>query len=209
MCVLAWKSGLKGPLMPFGPSCPLQTIMLSDLVGCDMCQPVADINGHLTHFFKIGTYWVRCGSPLLTIMAAKHTSNFKKGSKRPLLSAAGCQQNSLQSAGGPKSNLRPDTRPILDLGFFKSQCHHQKHEGGCKEIQVHVSWGQFRVNDDVCTLRGQESPLMNKKGIRKSGLKVTLPPLGPSCPLQTILLSYLVGCDSLLLIIVAIWRTFF
>ncbi len=50
---------------------------------------------------------------------------------------------------------------------------------------------------------------MNKKGLRKSGLKVTLLPLGPPCPLQTILLSDLVGCDNPLLIIVAIWRTFF
>jgi hypothetical protein len=31
--VLAWKSGLKVPLQPLGPSCPLQTILLSDLVG--------------------------------------------------------------------------------------------------------------------------------------------------------------------------------
>ncbi len=33
--VLKWKSGLKVPLLPLGPSCPLQTILLSDLVGCD------------------------------------------------------------------------------------------------------------------------------------------------------------------------------
>jgi hypothetical protein len=33
--VLAWKSGLKVPLLPLGCSCPLQTILLSDLVGCD------------------------------------------------------------------------------------------------------------------------------------------------------------------------------
>jgi hypothetical protein len=33
--VLAWKSGLKVPLLPLGPSCPLQTILLSDLVGRD------------------------------------------------------------------------------------------------------------------------------------------------------------------------------
>jgi hypothetical protein len=34
--VLAWKSGLKVPLLPLGRSCPLQTILLSDLVGCDI-----------------------------------------------------------------------------------------------------------------------------------------------------------------------------
>jgi hypothetical protein len=33
--VLAWKLGLIVPLMPLGPSCLLQTILLSDLVGCD------------------------------------------------------------------------------------------------------------------------------------------------------------------------------
>jgi hypothetical protein len=32
---LAWKSGLKVPFLPLGRSCPLQTFLLSDLVGCD------------------------------------------------------------------------------------------------------------------------------------------------------------------------------
>ncbi len=32
---LAWKSGLKVPFLPLGPSCPLQTFLLSDPVGCD------------------------------------------------------------------------------------------------------------------------------------------------------------------------------
>jgi hypothetical protein len=31
--VFAWKSGLKVPLLPLGPFCPLQTTLLSDLVG--------------------------------------------------------------------------------------------------------------------------------------------------------------------------------
>jgi hypothetical protein len=35
-----------------------------------------------------------------------------------------------------------------------------------KEIQVYVSLRQFPVNT-VCTVRGQESPLMNKKGLKK------------------------------------------
>jgi hypothetical protein len=42
----------------------------------------------------------------------------------------------------------------------------------------------------------------------KSALKVPLLHLGPSCPLQTILLSDLAGCDSLLQIVLAVWRTF-
>jgi hypothetical protein len=33
--VLAWKSALKVPLLPLGHSCTLQTILLSDLAGCD------------------------------------------------------------------------------------------------------------------------------------------------------------------------------
>jgi len=33
--VLAWKSGLKVSFLPLGRSCPLQTILLCGLVGCD------------------------------------------------------------------------------------------------------------------------------------------------------------------------------
>ncbi len=33
--VLAWKSGRKVSLLPLGPSCPLQIILLSDMVGWD------------------------------------------------------------------------------------------------------------------------------------------------------------------------------
>ncbi len=43
----------------------------------------------------------------------------------------------------------------------------------------------------------------------KSGLEVPLLPLGPSCPLRTILLSDLVGCGSLLQIVMVVWRIFF
>jgi hypothetical protein len=32
--VLAWKSGLKVPLLLIGPSCPTNYILLRDLVGC-------------------------------------------------------------------------------------------------------------------------------------------------------------------------------
>jgi hypothetical protein len=42
---LAWKSGLKVPLLPLGHSCPLQTILLSDLVGCD--SPLQKVMAHL------------------------------------------------------------------------------------------------------------------------------------------------------------------
>ncbi len=39
--VLAWKSGLKVPLLPLGPSCPLQTILMNDLFGCDSPLQIA------------------------------------------------------------------------------------------------------------------------------------------------------------------------
>jgi hypothetical protein len=42
-----------------------------------------------------------------------------------------------------------------------------------------------------------------------SGLKVTLLPVGPSCPLKTILQSDLAGCGSLLQIVMAVWHAFF
>ncbi len=32
---MTWKSGLKVPFLPLGHSRPLQTMLLSDLVGCD------------------------------------------------------------------------------------------------------------------------------------------------------------------------------
>ncbi len=43
----------------------------------------------------------------------------------------------------------------------------------------------------------------------KSGLKMPLLPIGPSSPLQTILLSDLFRCDSPLQIVKAVWHTFF
>ncbi len=43
----------------------------------------------------------------------------------------------------------------------------------------------------------------------KSGLKMPLLPLGTSCPLQTILLSYIVWYNSPMQIKMAVWRIFF
>ncbi len=48
---LAWKSGLKVPLLPLGASCPLQTTLLSDLVGC--CSPLQIIMVVWHTFLKI------------------------------------------------------------------------------------------------------------------------------------------------------------
>ncbi len=47
---LTWISGLKVPLLPLGPSCHLQTILLSDLVGCD--SPLQKVMAFWCTFFK-------------------------------------------------------------------------------------------------------------------------------------------------------------
>jgi hypothetical protein len=47
---MAWKSGLKVLLLPVGISCTLQTILLSDLVGCDTPLQIIMVFGAL--FFK-------------------------------------------------------------------------------------------------------------------------------------------------------------
>jgi hypothetical protein len=46
---MAWKSGLKVPLLPLGPYCPLQTIFLSDLVGCNL--PLQTVMAVWRNFF--------------------------------------------------------------------------------------------------------------------------------------------------------------
>ncbi len=75
--VLARKTGFKVPFLPIGHSCPLQTILLSDLVW----QPSADSNGLLGHHF--------CQQRAVTPDPDSLNSN-KKGAKLPLLSAEGC-----------------------------------------------------------------------------------------------------------------------
>jgi|688.fasta_scaffold1873015_1 hypothetical protein len=43
------------------------------------------------------------------------------------------------------------------MQFLKSQCHHKKQEGGCKDIQVQLTKDNFEL-----LMSEQESPLMNK-----------------------------------------------
>jgi hypothetical protein len=74
--VLAWKSGLKVPFLPLGRPCPLQTILLSDLVGCD--SPLQKVI--LPH------------QRAVTPKPESLNSN-KMSAKRPLLSAEGCHTN--------------------------------------------------------------------------------------------------------------------
>jgi hypothetical protein len=82
---------------------------------------------------------VGCDSPLLTIMAFWQASNLKKSApnsyfylQRAVTPDQITQQNSFQKAGGPKAVKTRGgliSRPILDLGFVKSQCHHKIQEG--------------------------------------------------------------------------------
>jgi len=44
---MAWKSGLKVPLLPVRISCTLQTILLSDLVWCDRLLQIVMVFGAL------------------------------------------------------------------------------------------------------------------------------------------------------------------
>ncbi len=47
--ILAWKTGLKVPFLPLGRSCPLQNILLCDLVGSD--SPLQIVMAFLAHHF--------------------------------------------------------------------------------------------------------------------------------------------------------------
>jgi hypothetical protein len=51
--VLAKKSGHTVSLLPLGLSCPLQTILLSDLVGCGSPLQIVMAVSRLAHFFKM------------------------------------------------------------------------------------------------------------------------------------------------------------
>ncbi len=78
--VLAQKSGLKVPFLVLRRSCPLQTILLSDLVGCD--SPLQIVMA----FWRFHHY---CQPRAVTPDPESLNSN-KKGAKLSLLSAKGC-----------------------------------------------------------------------------------------------------------------------
>ncbi len=120
-------------------------------------QPSPDSNGHLAHFFKF-----ELAGPALQPSADSNgrLAGFKfeqKCAKWPLLSAEGWTTLPDHSAElfaegrralkSSKGTLRPDFQLQGNPGI--------------------VSWRQFWVND-VWTLLGQESPLMNKRGLKTS-----------------------------------------
>ncbi len=76
------------PLLPLGPSCPLQTILLSDLVGCD--SPLQIVMAIGCTFFKF-----EASQTAITICSRlSHPTHqvqiLRKCAKQPLLSAEGC-----------------------------------------------------------------------------------------------------------------------
>jgi hypothetical protein len=74
---LAWKSSLKVPFLPLGRSCPLQTILLIDLVGFDSPLQI------------VMAFWCT----IIVSRGLSHPESLnsnKKGAKLTLLSAEGC-----------------------------------------------------------------------------------------------------------------------
>jgi hypothetical protein len=81
--------GIKVSLLPLGPSCPLQTILLSDLVWCG--SPPANRNGRLAHsFLKFEAQQTAILDCRRLLHLARQFKNLKKCAKLTLLSAAGC-----------------------------------------------------------------------------------------------------------------------
>ncbi len=67
------------PFLPLGCSCPLQTIVLSDLVGCDSPLQIDNLLGH--HY---------CQQRDVRPNSKESLNSNKQGAKLPLLSAEGC-----------------------------------------------------------------------------------------------------------------------
>ncbi len=92
---------------------------------------------------------VGCYSQLQIVMVVWHASFLKKVCQPAITIFAGLPHltrslsrivfRGQEGYKGSKDTLRPDFRPMLDLGFKKKiQCHqhHKIKEGGCKEILV-------------------------------------------------------------------------
>ncbi len=75
--VLACKSGLRVPLLPVRPSCPLQTILLRDLVGCD--RPLQIVNEVWHTFFQFEVHQTAIiVSSCMAVTPCPGSSNLKK-----------------------------------------------------------------------------------------------------------------------------------
>jgi hypothetical protein len=115
-------------------------------------------------FFKIWTCWIGCGSLLQNIMAVWCASNFKKERQTAILSLRSlsrivCKWQERKVSTATWSLI---SRPILDLCYFK--------------VNVTTRNRKSRYNFDLImlTLWGQESPLMNKKGLNTTYLSLVI-----------------------------------
>jgi hypothetical protein len=135
-------------------------------------------------FDWIHTFWVVLDSPLLTIMECQKAITIFRGLSYPTRSLSRRVCRGQERPKVRKGTLRPDfqanTRPSI---FFLSRCHHARDTG--RQLWGHpciVSLRQFR--DNVAWIQlGQESPLMNKKGL--TVYPPTCPRLADSQPLSS------------------------
>jgi len=87
---MALKSGLKVPLLPSGRYCPLQTILLSDLVGCySLLQIVMAVPCTFSKF-EARQIAIIVSSGLHSCPCKFKLKTSVKCTKLPLLSAVGC-----------------------------------------------------------------------------------------------------------------------
>ncbi len=75
--VLAWTTELKVSLLPLGPSSPLQTILLSDMVVCDsQLECVGHSFAYVAHLWFSRDVWIRTQSAAI---ASWHATDLASG----------------------------------------------------------------------------------------------------------------------------------
>jgi hypothetical protein len=85
--VLAWKSGLKLFLLHLGPSCPLQTILLGDLLGCGCLLQIVITVWHI--FCLIEAHQTAIYSLQRALTLIPTNKNFKKVRQMVILTCRG------------------------------------------------------------------------------------------------------------------------
>ncbi len=116
-------------------------------------------------FVWIQACWVGCDSPLLTLMVPQKAISFCRGLSHPTRSVSRMVCRGQERPKGRKGTLTPDfqanNRPSIS---FKKPMSPQDTGRQCWGNPGIVSLRQFRDNEAWIQL-GQESPLMNKKGL--------------------------------------------
>ncbi len=133
-------------------------------VGCD--SPLQILMAvFFVLFVWIQTFWVRCDSPLLTAMVRQKAITIYRGLSHPTRSLSRIVCRGQECPKGRKGTLRPDfqakTRPRF---FFRVNITTTRLFWWNPEI---VSLRKFR-DVEVWLQLGQESPLMNKKGLKEN-----------------------------------------